>query len=195
HPGGRHRRPGRRRDDPSLDARGQPAPQGRRRRRNDRALPDTLRDRQARRRQFLSAQAVQRADQAAGAAARPLGLKNGIEMTANGRGLQLPPLINGLSARVLVLTAFFVMLSEVLIYAPSAGRFREDYLKDRLATAHVAVLSLLATPNNMVSDELQMELLHHAGAYVIALRRANGMKLVMRARRGVPMVDVAFDLG
>jgi len=116
-------------------------------------------------------------------------------MTGNGGRLQLPPLLKSLSARVLVLTVFFVMLGEILIYAPSAGRFREEYLKDRLATAHVAVLALLATPNNMVSDSLQMELLHHANAYVIALRRPDGVKLAMRARQGVPMVDASFDLG
>src|SRR6478672_639172 len=108
-------------------------------------------------------------------------------MTTNGHRLRLPPLGKSLSARVLLLTIFFVMLGEILIYAPSAGRFREQYLRERLATAHVAVLALLATPNNMVSDSLQMELLQHAGAYVIALRRADGVKLAMRARQGVPM--------
>jgi signal transduction histidine kinase len=116
-------------------------------------------------------------------------------MASESRHLTLPPAIKSLSARVLVLTIFFVMLGEILIYAPSAGRFREQYLRERLATAHVAVLALLATPNNMVSDSLQMELLQHAGAYVIALRRADGVKLAMRARQGVPMADASFDVG
>ncbi len=40
-----------------------------------------------------------------------------------------PPLLKSLSARLLVLTAFFVMLSEVLIYVPSIARFRLVYLE------------------------------------------------------------------
>src|SRR5215831_20365153 len=106
----------------------------------------------------------------------------------------LPPLGKSLSARVLLLTIAFVMLGEVLIYAPSAARFRYEYLKERLATAHVAILALLATPNFMVSDSLQAELMQHAGAYVVALKRPDGVKLMMRAKAGVPQVDAAFDL-
>jgi signal transduction histidine kinase len=115
-------------------------------------------------------------------------------MTANGHRLRLPPLGKSLSARVLLLTIAFVMLSEVLIYAPSAGRFRLEYLRERLATAHVAILALLATPNNMVSDALQAELLQHAGAYVVALKRPDGVKLMMRAKSGVPPVAATYNL-
>jgi len=116
-------------------------------------------------------------------------------MTTNGTRLQLPPPYRSLSARLLVLTIAFVMLGEVLIYAPSAARFRYEFLQERLATAHVAVLALLATPNNMVSDALQTELLQRASAYAIALRRPDGVKLLMRSRQGVPMVDASYDLG
>ena len=46
--------------------------------------------------------------------------------------LRLPsrplPLGKSLSARLLLLTIVFVMVSEVLIYAPSIGRFRLVYL-------------------------------------------------------------------
>jgi hypothetical protein len=41
-----------------------------------------------------------------------------------GKKLPLPPLAKGLSARLLLLTIVFVMLAEVLIFAPSIGRFR-----------------------------------------------------------------------
>jgi len=115
-------------------------------------------------------------------------------MSANGHRLRMPPLGKSLSARVLLLTIAFVMLGEVLIYAPSAGRFRLEYLQERLATAHVAVLALLATPNFMVSNSLQAELMQHAGAYVVALTRPDGVKLMMRAKTGVPPVDASYDL-
>jgi signal transduction histidine kinase len=116
-------------------------------------------------------------------------------MSINGNRPKLPPPYRSLSARLLVLTIAFVMLGEVLIYAPSAGRFRYEFLQERLATAHVAVLALLATPNNMVSESLQAELLQRASAYAIALRRPDGVKLLMRAKQGVPVVDASYDLG
>ena len=37
---------------------------------------------------------------------------------------RLPPLGKSLSARLLILTVLFVMAAEVLIFAPSIGRFR-----------------------------------------------------------------------
>ncbi len=116
-------------------------------------------------------------------------------MSLAGYRPHLPPLGKSLSARVLILTIAFVMLGEVLIYAPSAARFRDEYLKERLATAHVAILALLATPNFMVGDSLQAELMQHAGAYVVALQRPDGVKLLMRAKAGVPPVAASFDLG
>ncbi|HLB79941.1 MAG TPA: sensor histidine kinase, partial [Dongiaceae bacterium] len=94
--------------------------------------------------------------------------------TMTGRRPDMPPLAKSLSARLLVLTVFFVMLSEVLIYAPSAGRFRLTYLQERLAAGHLAILALQATPDYMVGAELEAELLRHADSYVIGLRRPDG---------------------
>ena len=76
---------------------------------------------------------------------------------------RLPRGFYGLSARLLVLTAIFVMLAEVLIFLPSVARFRIDWMKDRISAAHLAILSLEATPDHMVSDELKAELLHQIG--------------------------------
>ena len=41
----------------------------------------------------------------------------------------------GLSARLLLLTAVFVMLAEVLIFLPSIANFRVNWLTDRLTAA------------------------------------------------------------
>ena len=86
-----------------------------------------------------------------------------------GRKVSLPPFLNSLSARLLVLTVIFVMLSEVLIFVPSVARFRLNYLQQHVADAHLAILALEATPDNMVSRELANELLAHVGAYGIIL--------------------------
>jgi signal transduction histidine kinase len=106
---------------------------------------------------------------------------------------KLPALIHSLSARLLVLTIFFVMLAEVLIYAPSAGRFRLSYIEERLAAGHLAILALQATPDYMVSEELEAELLNHAAAYVVGLKRPDGVKLML-GQGPVPPIDASFDL-
>jgi signal transduction histidine kinase len=109
------------------------------------------------------------------------------------RPSKLPALIHSLSARLLVLTVLFVMLAEVLIYAPSAGRFRLSYLEQHLAAGHLAILALQATPDYMVSEALEAELLHHAEAYVIGVKRPDGVKLML-GERPVPAVDASYDL-
>ena len=70
----------------------------------------------------------------------------------------LPPVLRSLSARLLVLTIFFVMLGEVMIFAPSVGRFRITYLEDKIAAGRLAVLALEATPDNVVSQPLADQL-------------------------------------
>jgi signal transduction histidine kinase len=105
----------------------------------------------------------------------------------------MPSLLRSLSARLLALTVLFVMLSEVLIFAPSAGRFRLGYLEDRIAAGYIAILALMATPDNMVSEELEHELLNQAGAYAIGMKRPDGVKLMLDSDP-IPAVDATFDL-
>ncbi len=104
-----------------------------------------------------------------------------------------PPLLKSLSARLLVLTAFFVMLSEVLIYVPSIARFRVVYLEQRLAAAHLAVQALQATPDNMISEELERELLAQVGARAVILKREESRQLMLSDDMP-PKVDAMFDL-
>jgi len=99
----------------------------------------------------------------------------------------------GLSARLLLLTMFFVMLSEVFIYAPSIGRFRADYLQQRIAAAHLASLALEVPPDNMVSAGLRAKLLDHAGAHGIVLRSPARKALVLSADMP-PRTDATYDL-
>ncbi|HLF58387.1 MAG TPA: HAMP domain-containing sensor histidine kinase [Alphaproteobacteria bacterium] len=109
------------------------------------------------------------------------------------RNFPIPGLARGLSARLLVLTIFFVMLSEVAIYVPSIARYRQQYLQERISTAHLATLALEATPDRMVSDELAMKLLDQVGAYGIVL---SGSGLAKRAiyRRMPPRADLVVTV-
>ena len=76
--------------------------------------------------------------------------------------------MRSLSARLLVLTIFFVMLAEVLIFGPSVARYRVSWLDEKLGAEHLAVLALDATPDGMLSEMLRNQLL----SYVDAVRRA-----------------------
>lgn len=100
----------------------------------------------------------------------------------------------GLSARLLALTVCFVMVSEVLIYAPSIARFRNDWLAGRLASSYLAILALEATPDYMIDPELEIKLLDNAGARLIALRTPDGKNLVMRGSTPPPIIDATIDL-
>jgi signal transduction histidine kinase len=102
-------------------------------------------------------------------------------------------LFSGLSARLLLFTILFVMLAEVLIYAPSIARFRQVYLQERIAFAHLASLALEVPPDAMVSPDLRRELLDHAGSYGIVLRRPSS-KALMLSKDMPPRVDVTVDM-
>ena len=104
-------------------------------------------------------------------------------------------LATGLSARLLVLTVFFVMLSEVLIFVPSVARDRLAYLEDRIDAARLAVFALEATPDNVVSQTLANELLADVGAHGgIAVQRGGGCDLDDRHRHAAGAQYATFDL-
>lgn len=106
---------------------------------------------------------------------------------------RLPLLVTGLSARLLFLTVFFVMLSEVFIYAPSIGRYRLSYMEERIASAHLASLALQAPSDNLVSKELLEEILKTAKSYGIVLRRPQ-TKALMLSLNMPPEVHATYDL-
>ena len=108
------------------------------------------------------------------------------------RKFSLPPFARSLSARLLVLTIVFVMLAEVLIYAPSVSNFRINWLKDQAESAHIAVLALEAAPAELISEDLKAQLLSRAGAYAVALIRADRRLLLYTGPP--PPVDVTVNL-
>ena len=77
-----------------------------------------------------------------------------------------------LSGRLLLLTCAFVMLAEVLIFAPSIARFRVDYLRDKLAQAHL-VLTALEASHAAIDPELRDRLLDQAGMLGMTVIRPN----------------------
>ncbi len=100
---------------------------------------------------------------------------------------------NSLSGRFLLLTIVFVMLAEVLIFVPSVARFRADYLQERLELAQLASLALLATPDDMITQELADELLENAEVLNIVLRRNEMRELILSKPLNAPISDT-YDL-
>jgi signal transduction histidine kinase len=102
--------------------------------------------------------------------------------------------LRSLSARLLVLTIFFVMLGEVLIFVPSVARFRMTYFEDHVAAAHIATLALLASPNGKLDQALTDELLAEVGVHEIILRRPDNMVRMLDGPTS-PQPDLTFVLG
>jgi signal transduction histidine kinase len=101
---------------------------------------------------------------------------------------------SSLSAKLLVMTVLFVMVAEVLIFAPSVARFRESWLEGRMAAGHLAALTIEAAPDQMVTRELERKLLTHVGAYAVGLVMSDE-RIYMLGVSPVPPVDQVYDLG
>ena len=99
----------------------------------------------------------------------------------------------GLSARLLLLTVFFIMLSEFLIYAPSIARYRRVYLEEAVTRAHLATLTLDPTSSVKVSTELEKQVLAEVGAHGIMLIRPDRRVLAV-SKDMPPAIDATYDL-
>ena len=94
-----------------------------------------------------------------------------------------------LSEKLLILTLLFVMLAEVLIFLPSIGNYRKNWLAERLSAAHIAALAVEAAPNNKVPEMLRWELLTRAQVYSIALKQGERRQLILQSpipNKGMP---------
>jgi len=100
-------------------------------------------------------------------------------------------MLNSLSGRFLILTTIFVMLAEVLIFVPSIARFREDYLLSRLERSQIASLALLA--DDMISADLEEELLRNAEVFNVVLRRDEARQLILSSPMPHP-IYASYDL-
>jgi signal transduction histidine kinase/uncharacterized membrane protein YdjX (TVP38/TMEM64 family) len=86
----------------------------------------------------------------------------------------------GLSARLLLLTALFVMLAELLILAPALAAFEVDWLKGRVHDAELASLAVKAAPAGVVSNRMEGELLIGAGVKSVAVSTEGVRRLLLQ---------------
>lgn len=104
-----------------------------------------------------------------------------------------PKFAPGLSSKLLLLTAAFVMIIEVLIFVPSVASFRRDWLMQRIVAAKIASLAMEAANGADLPERLRQELLMSAGVHAVSLRRSDVRKLVLGMPENHVISDV-FDL-
>src|SRR6201987_1829056 len=95
----------------------------------------------------------------------------------------------GLSGKLLVFAALFVMIAEVLIYVPSIALYRLMWLNDRLASAYTAALVLDAAPNGMVPDSLGKQILDSIGARAVAMKMGTQRRMLAIGEAPAPRDD------
>lgn len=103
------------------------------------------------------------------------------------------PISRSLSAKLLVLTGLFVLIAEIMIFVPSIANFRDNWLKQRIHGAQIATLALEATPDMMVSEGLENELLRNAEVYAVILHRDEARRLILTEKMP-PDLDASYDL-
>ena len=98
-----------------------------------------------------------------------------------------------LSDKLLLLTALFVMVAEVLIYIPSIANFRNVWLQEKLDTAALVAMAAGATPDARLPVDLEERMLTSIGIEAIAVR-SNGQRWFIAVNGMPPEVAASHDL-
>jgi signal transduction histidine kinase len=99
----------------------------------------------------------------------------------------------GLPAKLLLLTAAFVLMAEALIFLPSVANYRVSWLSERLTAAKLAALASEAFQGGEVPSALRADLLRTAQVRAIASRR-DGLRRLVLPVEGELAIDEVFDL-
>ena len=101
--------------------------------------------------------------------------------------------VHSLSGRLLLLTLLYVMLSEVLISAPSIARYYRALLETHIESAEIAILPFTEPGGGELSAGLRAQLLARAGAGAVMLKRPEQRELFLV--HGMPgNIDRTIDL-
>ena len=104
-----------------------------------------------------------------------------------------PGFLKGLSFRLLLLTVFFVMIAEFLIWAPSVSRFRKVYFEENVTRAHLSMLAVEIMPGEKIEKPLEEALLFHTAAYGIVVNSPD-RRMLMVSKEMPPQVDLTIDI-
>lgn len=100
---------------------------------------------------------------------------------------------HSLSGRLLLLTLLFVLITEALIFGPSVGRYHHALLQSHIESAEIAILPLTEAAGEKLSAGLRAQLLQHAGANAVMLKRPEQRELFLVTQ--MPRrIDLTIDL-
>ncbi|RLQ87077.1 sensor histidine kinase [Notoacmeibacter ruber] len=103
------------------------------------------------------------------------------------------PLSRGLSGKLLLFTAVFVLLAEILIFPPSAAHFRANWLGDKLGSAAAAGRVLIETADGPVDGSSRDRILNDTGVRFIAVHD-NEMSRVVAGPDDALSVDASIAM-
>src|SRR3712207_2048757 len=86
----------------------------------------------------------------------------------------------GLSARLLILTIFFVAFGAAMALPAALATFERQWLLERVRAAELASLAPDAAPDQVVSQQVVAQLLEGAGVETVALQTEGMRRLVLR---------------
>ncbi|ACM25336.1 HAMP domain-containing histidine kinase [Agrobacterium sp. SHOUNA12C] len=124
---------------------------------------------------------------------RNLGTANKAEARGHARFCRPTGIFGGLSGKLLILTIFFILLAEVLIFVPSVANMRLRWLEDRLNTAAAAATVIDGLQPVELPRALQKETLMATGTRAIVLRKDGTSRLLATAEMPAS-VDEQYDL-
>jgi len=100
---------------------------------------------------------------------------------------------HSLSGRLLLLTIFYVMLGQVLIFVPSVGQYYRELLGNHIESAELAVMPFTLPESNKLPPSLRAEILKRAGAEAVLLTLAE-QRFFFQVSNEPKKVDATIDL-
>ncbi|MBV8977856.1 MAG: HAMP domain-containing histidine kinase [Alphaproteobacteria bacterium] len=100
---------------------------------------------------------------------------------------------HSLAGRLLLLTVFYVMIGEVLIFVPSIGQYYRELLGNHTDAAELAFLPFTLPGGSELPEAMRTAILKRAGAQAVFLTLPD-QRLYFDLGRQPTKVDVAIDL-
>ncbi len=100
---------------------------------------------------------------------------------------------HSLSGRLLLLTIFYVMIGEVLIFIPSIGHYHRELLDNHIESAELAVMPFTLPESDKLPETLRTQILQRAGAEAVLLTLAD-QRFFFQVNNEQKTVDHTIDL-
>ena len=103
------------------------------------------------------------------------------------------PAAHSLSGRLLLLTLFYVLITEVLIFMPSIGRYHGKSARRAYRSRPNRILPFTEPGGEQLSPALRAQLLTRAGAAAVTLKRPDQRELFL-VHETPSNIDLTVDL-